>query len=71
MATLIRRGEVVRRLRKMEEKYADGGDKKSAEALVKVFNMVMSCKVEEKVFCAQCGKPVKTATIPEADSGGA
>ena len=69
MATLIRRSEVVRRLRKMEEKYADGGDKKSAEALVKVFNMVMSCKVEEKVFCAQCGKPVKTEKIPETEGG--
>ena len=52
----------------MEENCSGSGDKKSAEILVKVFNMVMSCKVEERVFCTQCGKPVKTETIPEDGS---
>jgi len=69
MAVLIRRSEAIRKLRQMEEKYAESGEKKAAEALVRVFNMLMSCKVEDRVFCAQCGKPVKTAKIQE-DPGG-
>lgn len=70
MATLIRRSEVLRRINQLEEKAGASGDKKGAEWLVKAFNAVMSCKVEERIFCAQCGKPVKTAKIPENAPGG-
>ena len=69
MATLIRRSEVLRRIKQLEEKAAAAGDKKGAEWLVKAFNAVMSCKVEERIFCAQCGKPVKAEKIPETEGG--
>lgn len=65
MAILIRRSEVLKRINQLEEKAAASSDKSGAEWLVKCFNAVMSCKVEDKVFCAQCGKPVKTAKIPD------
>ena len=68
MATLIRRSEALRRINQLEEKAVDSGDKNGAEWMVKAFNVIMSCKVEDRVFCAQCGKPVKTAKI---DDGGA
>ena len=65
MATLIRRSEVLKRINQLEEKAAQTGDKKGAEWIVKCFNAVMSCKVEDRVFCAQCGKAVRTAKIPD------
>ena len=65
MAILIRRSEVLKRINQLEEKAAASSDKSGAEWRVKCFNAVMSCKVEAKVFCAQCGKPVKTAKIPD------
>ena len=40
-------------------------DAKGAEWIVKCFNAIMSCKVEDRIFCAQCGKAVKTAKIDE------
>ena len=69
MATLIRRSEVLRRINQLEEKAGASGDKKGAEWLVKAFNAVMSCKVEERIFCAQCGKPIKTEKSPETEGG--
>ena len=69
MATLIRRSEVLRRIKQLEEKAGASGDRKGAEWLVKAFNAVMSCKVEERIFCAQCGKPVKAEKIPETEGG--
>ena len=69
MAVLIRRSEVLRRIKQLEEKAAAAGDKKGAEWIVKCFNAIMSCKVEERIFCAQCGKPVKAEKIPETEGG--
>ena len=69
MATLIRRAEVLKRVKQMEENCADAGDKDGAKLMVKVYNAVMSCKVENRVFCAQCGEAVKTAKIPKSDGG--
>ena len=69
MATLIRRTEVLKRINQMEEKARDAGDRAACGVLIKVYNAVMSCKVEEKVFCAKCGKPVKTDKIPDSDGG--
>lgn len=65
MATLIRRSEALGKLNKMEEKYRKSGDQAARLLIVRCYNMIMSCKVEERVFCARCGKPVKTAKIPE------
>ena len=65
MATLIRRSEALRKINQLEEKAAEIGDRNGAKWIVKAFNAIMSCKVEDKVFCARCGKPVKTAKIPE------
>lgn len=70
MATLIRRSEALKRINQLEEKAALCGDKKGGEWIVKCFNAIMSCKVEERIFCAQCGKPVKTDKIPENAPGG-
>ena len=69
MAILIRRSEALKRINQLEEKAAAASDKKGIEWIVKCFNAIMSCKVEDRVFCAQCGKPVKAAKIPE-DRGG-
>lgn len=69
MAILIRRSEALKRINQLEEKAAAASDKKGSEWIVKCFNAIMSCKVEDRVFCAQCGKPVKAAKIPE-DRGG-
>lgn len=71
MATLIRRSEALKRINQLEEKANAAGDRKGAEWIVKCFNAIMSCKVEERIFCAQCGKPVKTEKIPEEAPGGA
>ena len=69
MAVLIRRSEALKRINMLEEKAAAAGDKKGTEWIVKCFNAIMSCKVEERIFCAQCGKPVKTEKIPETEGG--
>ena len=69
MATLIRRTEVLKRINQLEEKAMAAGDKKGGEWLVKAYNAVMSCAVEDRVFCAQCGKPVKTSKIPDSEGG--
>ncbi len=69
MAVLIRRSEALKRINMLEEKANAAGDRKGAEWIVKCFNAIMSCKVEEKVFCEKCGKPVKTDKIPDSDGG--
>lgn len=69
MATLIRRSEALKRIKKLEERATEIGDKKGAEWIVKCFNAIMSCKVEEKVFCAGCGKPVNMRKKPEDEGG--
>lgn len=65
MATLIRRAEALKRLNILEEKAMAAKDRAGAEMIVKCWNAIMSCKVEERVFCTGCGKVVKTADIPE------
>ena len=70
MATLIRRSEALKRINKLEERATEIGDKKGAEWIVKCFNAIMSCKVEERFFCSGCGKPVKLAQVPEDDQTG-
>ena len=69
MATLIRRAEALKRLNILEEKAMAAKDRAGAEMIVKCWNAIMSCKVEERVFCTGCGKVVKTAEIPEDDQG--
>ena len=67
MAVLIRRSEALRRINQLEEKCMASGDKKGSEWIVKAFKAIMSCKVEERIFCAKCGKPVDVKKIPEED----
>lgn len=69
MATLIRRAEALKRLNILEEKAMAAKDRAGAEMIVKCWNAIMSCKVEERVFCKECGKVVKTADISEDDQG--
>lgn len=69
MATLIRRGEAIRRIQQLQDKAAEVGDSGGGKWLVKAYNALMSCKVEERIFCAQCGKPVKTGKLPESEGG--
>lgn len=69
MATLIRRSEALKRVNALEEKALAAGDKKGCEWIVKCFNAIMSCKVEDRVFCARCGKPVKTGKLPDSQGG--
>lgn len=69
MATLIRRSEALKRVNALEEKALAAGDKKGCEWIVKCFNAIMSCKVEDRVFCAQCGKHVKTGKLPDSQGG--
>ena len=69
MATLIRRADALRRINQLEEKAKDAGDMAGANWIVKCWNAVMSCKVEQRVFCNGCGKPVPTAKIPENEGG--
>ena len=70
MATLIRRAEALKRINQLEEKAAAQADRAGAEWIVKAFNAVMSCKVEERIFCAKCGKAIKLAAVPENDPEG-
>ena len=68
MATLIRRSEALKRINQLEEKAREAGDP-GAEWIVKCFNAIMSCRVEDRIFCARCGKPVKASKIPDPDGG--
>ena len=68
MATLIRRSEALKRINQLEEKAREAGDP-GAAWIVKCFNAIMSCRVEDRIFCAQCGKPVKAGKIPDPDGG--
>lgn len=70
MATLIRRSEALKRVNQLEEKAVEIGDKKGAEWIVKCFNAIMSCKVEDRIFCSKCGKVIKTEKDAEAGEGG-
>ena len=67
MATLIRRADALRQINRMEERCRDAGDRHGAELMVKVFNMLMSCRVEGRVFCAGCGRTIRAKDVPEED----
>lgn len=69
MATLIRRAEALKRLNILEEKAIAAKDQAGAEMIVKCWNAIMSCKVEERVFCTGCGKVIRTEQIPEDEPG--
>lgn len=56
MARLIRRTEALRRINDLEEKARAKGDQAGAEWIVKCFNAIMSCRIEERIFCSGCGK---------------
>lgn len=68
MARLIRRNEALKRINQLEEKARATGDLAGADWIVKCFNAIRSCKVEERIFCAGCGKKIQTRKIP--DEGG-
>ena len=70
MAKLIRRAEALKRLNILEEKAIAAKDRAGAEMIVKCWNAIMSCKVEERVFCTGCGKVIRTEQIPEEDQLG-
>lgn len=70
MATLIRRAEALKRMNILEEKAMAAKDRAGAEMIVKCWNAIMSCKVEERVFCTRCGKVIRTEQIPEEDQPG-
>ena len=69
MARLIRRTEALRRINDLEEKARANGDQAGAEWVVKCFNAIMSCRIEERIFCSGCGKKIRAAKMPEG--GGA
>lgn len=69
MARLIRRTEALRRINQLEEKARADGDQAGADWIVKCFNAVMSCRVEDRIFCSGCGKKIRTAKIPDSEGG--
>ena len=71
MARLIRRTEALRKINQLEEKARAAGDAAGADWIVKCFNAIMSCKVEERIFCSGCGKKIRVAKNQgEDDRGG-
>lgn len=70
MAILIRRAEALKRINQLEERAAQSGERQGAEWIVKAFNAIMSCKVEDRIFCAECGKKIDARKIPENPAGG-
>lgn len=59
MATLIRRSDALKRINRLEESAVASGNRAGAEWIVKAYNAIMSCRVEERVFCQKCGKALK------------
>lgn len=69
MARLIRRTEALTKLNQLEEKARESGDKAGADWIVKCFNAIMSCKIEERIFCSGCGKKIRTSRMPDSEGG--
>ena len=69
MARLIRRTEALRRINQLEEKAKASGDQAGVDWIVKCFNAIMGCKVEERIFCSGCGKKIRAAKIPDDEGG--
>lgn len=59
MATLIRRSEALKRINRLEERAVALGNPKGCEWIVKCFNEIMACRVEDPVLCSECGKKIK------------
>ncbi len=70
MARLIRRSEALNKMTQMEEKALKQNDKAAADCYIRAFNAIMSCKVEERVFCSKCGKPIKIKKVTSDDDRG-
>lgn len=68
MAKLIRRSEALRRINALEEQCAASGDRKGGEWIVRAFNAIMSCKVEEKLYCPKCGRELRREKTSEGGS---
>ena len=69
MATLIRRSEALKRIDQLQDKAAEIGDENGGKWLTKVYNAIMSCKVQDRIFCAQCRKALKAEKLPENEGG--
>lgn len=69
MARLIRRTEALRRINELEDKARAAGDLSGAEWIVKCWNAVKSCKVEERIFCQGCGKKIRMSKMPDSEGG--
>ena len=69
MARLIRRSEALKRINQLEEKAREDGDQAGADWIVKCFNAIMSCRVEERVFCSECGKKIRVPRERDSQGG--
>lgn len=70
MSRLIRRAEALRKINRLEEEARAKGDRAGADWVVKCFNAIMACRVEERIFCSGCGKKIQAKELPEDDEGG-
>lgn len=68
MAVLIRRSEALDRMNKLEEQCAEIGDEAGGKWVVKAFNAIMSCKVQDKVFCTKCGKRIDPKKLTDEEN---
>ena len=65
MATLIRRADALKQINRLEEKAKESGDAGGAEWIVKCWNAIMSCRVESRIFCNECGKRIQIRKEPD------
>lgn len=66
MARLIRRSEALTRINQLEEKAVAAGDLAGAEWIVKCWNAVRSCRVEDRNFCTGKGR-VRENRVPDRE----
>ena len=52
MARLIRRAEALKKINQLEEKARAGGEQAGADWIVKCFNAIVSCRIEDRIFCS-------------------
>ncbi len=69
MARLIRRAEALKKINELEEKARAAGDQAGVDWIVKCFNAVMSCRIEERIFCTGCGKKIRATKLPDSEGG--
>jgi hypothetical protein len=65
VARLIRRAEALKKINQLEEKARAGGEQAGADWIVKCFNAIMSCRIEDRIFCSECGKRMRVSKMPE------